>query len=121
MFDLGANLKSLRKSKGWTQKRLAELLDVSEASISKYESNIATPPIDTLRSCAKLFKISLDEMLGNQQNNQMSLSGLTDEQISVLQQLADTFRNCSFSSEELSQNDPYNVIGKIAEQIFLSR
>ena len=120
MFDLGANLKSLRKSKGWTQKRLAELLDISEASISKYESNIASPPIETLRAYAQLFKVSLDELLGNQGSAQMSLHGLTDAQIGVLQQLADTFRKSSLSSAELSQTDPYSVIGKIAEQIFIS-
>ncbi len=121
MFDLGANLKSLRKSKGWTQKRLAELLDVSEASISKYESNIASPPIETLRAYAQLFKISLDELLGNQGSAQMSLHGLTDAQIGVLQQLADTFRHSSMHTAELSQTEPYSIIGRIAEQIFLTQ
>ena len=120
MFDLGANLKSLRKSKGWTQKRLSELLDVSEASISKYESNIASPPIEILRAYAQLFKISLDELLGNQGSAQMSLNGLTDAQIDVIKQLADTFRQSSLSSAELSQTEPYSIIGKIAEQIFIS-
>ena len=121
MFDLGANLKSLRKSKGWTQKRLSELLDISEASISKYESNIASPPIEILRAYAQLFKVSLDELLGNQLSAQLSLGGLTDPQINVLQQLADAFRKSSLSSAELSQTDPYNVIGKIAEQLFLAQ
>lgn len=121
MFDLGANLKNLRKSKGWTQKRLAELLDVSEASISKYESNIAAPPIEILRSYAQLFKVSLDELLDNQGSSQLSLGGLTTAQICVIKQLADTFRHSSLSQTELSQTDPYHVIGCIAEQIFVSR
>ena len=98
MFDLGANLKNLRKSKNWTQKRLSELLGVSEASISKYEGNIAAPSVDLLRSYSKLFGISLDDILGNGTKGHISLYGLTNEQAAVLQQLADTFKHSSISN-----------------------
>ena len=118
VFDLGMNLRNLRKSKNWTQKRLSELLSISEASISKYEGNIATPPIDTLRAYAALFKISMDELLGNQNKGTLSLQGLTDSQIEVIRQLADTFKNPTHSvSDELPESS-YNVIGHVAMEIY---
>ena len=118
VFDLGMNLRNLRKSKNWTQKRLSELLNISEASISKYEGNIATPPIDTLRAYAALFKISMDELLGNQNKGTLSLQGLTDSQIEVIRQLADTFKNPMHSiSDELPESS-YNVIGHVAMEIY---
>ena len=118
MFDLGMNLRELRKSKNWTQKRLSELLNISEASISKYEGNIATPPIDTLRAYAVLFKISMDELLGNQSKGMLSLQGLTDSQIEVILKLADTFKNPAHSITNDIPDTSYSVIGRIAMEIY---
>ena len=117
LFDLGLNLRELRKSKNWTQKRLSALLGISEASISKYESNIATPPIDTLRAYASLFNISLDELLGNQNKGNLSLQGLSDSQIEVLSQLAVTFKSANSENDCVSE-DTYNVIGKVAMELY---
>lgn len=116
MFDLGVNLRNLRKSRNWTQKRLSEMLNVSEASISKYEGNLAAPPIDTLRAYAALFKISLDELLGNQNKGTISLQGLTAEQADVIQELVNTFKQDNVNSENIPMKT-YAVIGKIAMEI----
>lgn len=116
MFDLGVNLRELRRSRKWTQKRLAEMLNVSEASISKYESNLAAPPIEILRGYAALFKVSMDELLGNQSKGVVSLQGLTDEQASVIQELADLFKQENINSENIPIR-AYAVLGKIAMEM----
>lgn len=54
----------LRKEKNLTQKELAELLHVSPSTISKWENGAATPDIYMLDCIAKLFKISVSELLG---------------------------------------------------------
>ncbi len=113
MFDLGLKLRELRKKKKWTQKRLGELLDISEASISKYESNIASPSIDILRAYAVLFNISMDELLGNDIEKRVSLKGLNDEQEEIIKKLVDVFRE----SKETNDKESYYTIGKIAVEI----
>ena len=58
MYDLGALIRSLRKERNITQKKLGEMLDVTEGTISKYEANTMTPPFETLRSIASIFNVS---------------------------------------------------------------
>ena len=114
MYDLGMKLRELRKSKKLTQKRLPELLDISEASISKYEGNLAAPSIEILRAYAALFNISMDELLGNQRDNSVSLHGLTDEQSEIVASLVELFRNINTSI--VSQKFD-SIIGKIVIEL----
>ena len=119
MFDLGMNLKNLRKSKKWTQKRLSKLLNVSEASISKYEWNIATPPLDTLRAYAALFNVSMDEILDTQSQGTLSLNGLTENQINIIRELTEILKQ-ETSGNTIPENT-YSIIGKIAVEICKTR
>ena len=64
MYDLGALIRSLRKERKITQKKLGEMLDVTEGTISKYEANTMTPPFETLRSIASIFNVSMDTLCG---------------------------------------------------------
>ncbi len=64
VYDFGLRLKDLRKSKGISQKQLANLVEVSETSISNYENNLALPGIETIKAFAVLFRVSADYLLG---------------------------------------------------------
>lgn len=55
MHQLGSRLKQLRKSRGWTQKQLAEQIHKSAAAIGSYEQDVQIPPTDVLISLAKLI------------------------------------------------------------------
>ena len=110
MFDLGITLRDLRRKKKWTQKRLADMLNLSEAAISKYECNISEPPIDTLRSYSALFNVSMDELLGMERGGTLSLYGLTDEQSEILKQLCEVFKGMGAESA-------FEVIGKAAVEV----
>ena len=57
-------LRSLRKSKRLTMKDLAKLIDLSEPTISGYESGTRKPDIDTLNRLADIFNVSVDYLLG---------------------------------------------------------
>lgn len=60
---LANNLKFLRKKKGKTQDGLSSDLNIGRTTIANYESGISEPNVVTLRSFAKYFDVSLDDML----------------------------------------------------------
>lgn len=62
-MSFAEKLQSLRKSKGISQEQLAELLDVSRQSISKWESGQNYPEIDKLIKLSDLFDITLDDLV----------------------------------------------------------
>ena len=56
-------LLDLRKKNGWSQEELGYKLDVSRQTISKWESGQTTPELEKLRNLAKIFEISVDELI----------------------------------------------------------
>ena len=59
-------LQKLRKEKGYSQEQLADLLDVSRQSVSKWESGTTYPEMDKLLSLCKIFNVSLDELTNDE-------------------------------------------------------
>jgi transcriptional regulator with XRE-family HTH domain len=57
------NLKILRKKQGYTQAQLAEKLGVKRSLIGAYEEGRAEPKLSTLVNIARLFDISLDQLI----------------------------------------------------------
>ena len=62
---VGDNIKKYRELKNLTQKDVADYLEVSTATVSKYESNSLEPNIASIKNLAKLFEISIDELLAD--------------------------------------------------------
>ena len=89
MYDFGCVLKKLRRERGLTQKQLGSRLNLSEATISKYESNTAAPPFETMRAIAAVLDVSLDLLYGNEPAATLSLRGLSEEQSAIMQDLAE--------------------------------
>ena len=63
-LNIGTNIKRLRQAKGITQERLAELLSVSTAAVSKWEARNTYPDITLLYPLASIFGVSVDELIG---------------------------------------------------------
>ena len=59
-------LLELRKKKGWSQEELGYKLDVSRQTVSKWESGQTTPELEKLRNLAKIFEISVDELISEE-------------------------------------------------------
>lgn len=64
---LGKKIKLYRENKKMTQNEVAGILDVSPATISKYESDALEPNIESLKRLAELFEISVDELLNEEE------------------------------------------------------
>lgn len=66
-MNLGEKIYELRTEKGLSQGDLADELDVSRQSVSKWENNTAVPDLDKLIKLCDIFEISLDELTGREQ------------------------------------------------------
>ncbi|MCI8417611.1 MAG: helix-turn-helix transcriptional regulator [Lachnospiraceae bacterium] len=62
-MELKRKLHQLRKMSGLTQEQLAEKLDVSRQTISKWESGASVPDLESMVKFSRLFQISLDDLL----------------------------------------------------------
>ncbi len=58
------NLIRLRKERGLSQEELADKLSVSRQAVSKWERGEALPDTDNLIRLAKLYNVSIDEIVG---------------------------------------------------------
>ena len=58
-------LKDLREDNDLTQEKIAEYLDISRPQYSLYETGKRTIPIDLLSKLAKLYKTSIDYIVGD--------------------------------------------------------
>ena len=63
-IKLHEQIAFLRKQKGLTQEQLANALGVTNQSVSKWESGQCCPDLQLLPAIAKLFEVSVDELLG---------------------------------------------------------
>lgn len=117
MYDLGALIRSLRKERKITQKKLGEMLDVTEGTISKYEANIMTPPFETLRSIAIIFNVSMDTLCGIKHQGTLSVHGLTESQIETVKALVDSYRVKNIQTGRQLTQDQFAVLGKITAEL----
>jgi transcriptional regulator with XRE-family HTH domain len=62
-MDLGANLKKARTDAGYTQKGLADRMQVSQKDISRWENNERMPNVISLGKFCKAVGISADTIL----------------------------------------------------------
>ena len=57
-------IKDLRKNKSLSQKNLADTLNVSQSTYSRYESGQLDVPSDVLISLSRFYDVSVDYILG---------------------------------------------------------
>ncbi|WP_093993398.1 cupin domain-containing protein [Flavimaricola marinus] len=69
-FDVGARLKSIRKSLGLSQRRLADQSGVTNGLISMIESNKTSPSISSLKKILSVFGLSLADFFETEESNQ---------------------------------------------------
>ncbi|WP_100065426.1 helix-turn-helix domain-containing protein [Miniphocaeibacter massiliensis] len=64
MLNISNNIVNLRHKKNITQKELASFLNVTKASVSKWETGLSNPDITLLPKLATFFDISIDTLMG---------------------------------------------------------
>ena len=62
-MTLGENIVRLRAQKNWSQGDLADALNISRQSVSKWETDASIPELDKLMKLSELFGVTLDELV----------------------------------------------------------
>lgn len=65
-MTLGENIVRLRTQRNWSQGNLADALEVSRQSVSKWETDASIPELDKLIKLSELFGVTIDELVNGE-------------------------------------------------------
>jgi len=77
-MSFGNRLKNLRLEMDWTQEKLAKKLNVSRATVGRYETNERFPDKNILNSIADIFNVSIDYLLERTDNKNLTCNKDSD-------------------------------------------
>ena len=80
-MNLGERLFELRKAKNLTQDDMAEKLNVTRQTVSKWETNQSTPDFDKIMPLCELFEIGVEELLTGKKQEQKEEKVLTRQEV----------------------------------------
>ena len=110
-MEFNEKLQELRKQKGLTQEQLANKLFVSRTAVSKWESGRGYPNIDSLKTIAKLFSVTVDELLSSdelltlaEQNTRQKQRNLCDNAFGLLDCIVSLFLFLPFFAQNQNGN-----------------
>lgn len=92
LYKFGETLKSLRTKKGLSQTQLATKLWLNKSIISAYENEQRSPSLDVLIKLSYEFNVSMEYLLGIERDKTLDISGLNDEQVTVVNSLVELLR-----------------------------
>ncbi len=93
-FHIGKTILRLRKQKGITQDKLANMIGVSSGAVSKWETESSKPDIHLLSPLARALNATLNELLS------FSEEPLDEELSKIKKDITNTFLHSGFSSGE---------------------
>lgn len=102
IIQIGNRIKELRKSKGFSQKEMAELIGVNRSTYSNYENNNREPNVDTLTKIASVLDINVADLIPT--NTQLKSTILYDPEKII-----------SAIEKTMQSADPFHSIRKDAE------
>lgn len=82
--DIGKFIQEIRKEKGLTQKELAELIGVSDKTISKWENGNSSPDTSMLMSLSEALEVTVNELLSAERIAPENYSMKAEETIMTL-------------------------------------
>lgn len=93
-WALGNAIRTARMEKGYTQERLAELLDITPGHLKHLESGKRNPSVPMLFQLMELLDFSVDALVfpDRAESGVLHTDGLTEEQTEALRRLIDAIR-----------------------------
>jgi transcriptional regulator with XRE-family HTH domain len=72
--NLSKKLRDLREKCGYTQQQIANTLNIDRSTYSYYETGKTSPDIPSLIVLANVFSVSIEELLGQEQQTPLALN-----------------------------------------------
>ena len=69
LVKCGAFLKTLRKEKGYTQAQIAEKMNVTNRTVSRWETGTNLPDIDIIIALSEIYDVGIDEVLDGRRHD----------------------------------------------------
>lgn len=88
-MGIGDRIRALRTNAGMTQIELANKLNISNSTLSQYESGARTPSDDMKLKIAALFQVSIDSLLGVDIKKASTLDRVDAKELQLLKELVD--------------------------------
>ena len=112
-MDFNNRLYQLRKQKGLSQEELANRLNVSRQTVSKWEVGDSTPDMEKLIAISDLFDVSLDKLVMGKEDEPQNPTTTKSELVTVLNEKVLTSNNKKKAKSVLK------IVGIIAAVILL--
>ena len=91
-YDFGERLVNLRKRRGLTQKQVSKLLGISATAYGRYEKNLQSPGVETLKNIARIFHTTPDFLLGFSDSEVIVIENLANYQKDIINYAINKFR-----------------------------
>ncbi|MBO5130551.1 MAG: helix-turn-helix transcriptional regulator [Oscillospiraceae bacterium] len=89
---LGQRISEMRALLGWNQVELARKLGVAKQTVSNWENENIQPSIEMLLRLSKIFGVSTDYLLGQDDVPRINMEGLPDVVVAHLTLLIEDYR-----------------------------
>lgn len=81
-MSIGTNIKIYRKKQNLTQKELATIVDVTDATINRYEQGQREPNIEMMNKIADALNVSVNDLISD--SNTIDISSMSIEDLDFL-------------------------------------
>ena len=78
---------------------------MTKSAVSAYENGSRLPSYDVLIKIARLFKVSTDNLLGYSEKSAVDVTGLTQKQINVIQDVIITYKRHNLLYRKMMDDD----------------
>ena len=114
-MSLGERIYKLRTEKNLSQDMLAEMLEVSRQSVSKWENNNTVPDLEKLLKLSEIFDVSLDELVKGEEKVH------TDSKQEIVPEMEVINREVPKAEKSVWENFPLKKVTGIIGIIILCR
>ncbi|MDE5631127.1 MAG: helix-turn-helix domain-containing protein, partial [Bacilli bacterium] len=114
-MEFGEKLQNLRKASNLNQEQLADMLNVSRQSVSKWESGATYPEMDKLIAMAKIFNCSIDDLV----NNEVKGKEITTNKNKQVGQYADNLLNFIVDTVNMFFSMKFTTLVKTLCELFI--
>lgn len=121
--NVGANIKTFRKNKGFTQEELAGMLGVTPQAVSRWESEAGLPDVSMIVPIAQALNITTDALLGYHAKSHDDR--ITEQVFAKMKEFEDVehpgqsaLAVCEYLAEEANKNPMnYDIVLKYVQQV----